>query len=83
MIDRECQLYYRIIDKNPVIGYLDNIVRVKVDRTERCSGNYLKCISSSMASDEYSRLCNADSWSFEKIVCSDYKVFCVRDSLFC
>ena len=69
MIDRECQLYYRIIDKNPVIGYLDNIVRVKVDRTERCSGNYLKCISSSMASDEYSRLCNAGSDSFKKIVC--------------
>ena len=38
-----------IIDKNPV-DYLENIVRVKVDRTERSSGNYLKCISRSMAS---------------------------------
>ena len=36
-----------IIDKNPV-DYLENIVRVKVDRTERSSGNYLKCISSSL-----------------------------------
>ena len=69
-----------VMEKNQVLDYLDNIVRVKVDRTERCSGNYHKCINGSMTSEEYSRLCNADSWSFEKIVCSDYKVFCVRDS---
>ena len=57
------------MEKNPVLDYLDNIVRVKVDRTERSSDNYPKCISGSMTSDEYSRLCNADSKSFEKIVC--------------
>ena len=94
MIDRECQLYYRIIDKNPVIGYLDNIVRVKVDKvngtkriwylgTDGRRGHYPKCINGFMTSDECSKLRNADSESFEKIVCSDYKVFCVRDSLFC
>ena len=58
-----------VIDKNPVLGYLDNIVRVKVDRTERYSGNYPKYISDSMTSEEYSRLCNAGSDSFKKIVC--------------
>lgn len=56
------------MEKNPVLDYLDNIVRVKVDRTDR-SGHYPKCISGSMTSEEYSRLCNADSGSFEKIVC--------------
>lgn len=71
---------------SPVLEYLENIMKVKADRMKRIwyfetdgsSDHYPKYISGSMASDEHSRLCNADSKSFEKIVCSDYKFFCVR-----
>lgn len=63
----------------PVLEYLENIMRIKTDGTKRIwyfgtdggSGHYPKCIEGSMTSVEYSRLCNADSESFEKIVCSD------------
>lgn len=37
----------------------------------------IQCISGYMTSDEYSRLCNADNESFEKIDCSDYGSYIV------
>ena len=70
---------------SPVLEYLENIVRasVKVDNvngtkriwyfgTDGGRGHYPKCIKGFMTSDEYSKLRNADSESFEKIVCVDY-----------
>ena len=72
---------------SPVLEYLENIMKIKADgmkriwyyRTDGSSDHYPKYISGSMTSDEYSRLCNADSDSFEKVDYSDYRV---RDSLF-
>lgn len=65
---------------SPVLEYLENIMKVKADGTRRIwyfgtdgsSGHYPKCIKGKMTSDEYSKLRNADSESFEKIVCVDY-----------
>ena len=61
----------------PVLEYLENIVRVKTDGSKRIwyfgtdggCGHYPKCIKGFMPSDEYSKLRNVDSESFEKIAC--------------
>ena len=82
----------------PVLEYLDNLknivrVSVKVDKadgtrrvwyfgTDGGSGHYPKCIEGSMTSEEYSMLCNADSESFEKTVCTDYSGY-IPDAPMC
>ena len=58
----------------------DVMKRIWYFETDGSSDHYPKYISSSMTSDEHSMLRNADSESFEKIDCSDYRV---RDSLLC
>ena len=75
---------------SPVLEYLENIMKVKTDGTRRIwyfgtdggSGHYPKCIEGSMTSEEYSRLCNADSESFENLVCSDYDGY-IPDAFVC
>ena len=65
---------------SPVLEYLENIMRIKTDGTKRIwyfgtdggCGHCPKCIKGNMTSEEYSMLCNADSESFEKTVCTDY-----------
>ena len=74
----------------PVLEYLENIMRIKTEGTKRIwyfgtdggSGHYPKCIEGSMTSEEYSRLCNADSESFENLVCSDYDGY-IPDAFVC